>query len=613
MINELVSTSFAPYSAIDFAEVQKQARTLADSIESQHDKLIDILLGYETFEVAEDETARTLDLLRHLDENEQYFKFRTGAVASFLPRNQPLYAFTCFVIVPSLMASEVYFRIPHTTKHFFPDVLSLLNISDIFPNVIVSSQERLEFLEERSSVSENPKNGETRPVTDVVIFTGTFANAGKLRMVFDKRTLFIANDAGHNPVVISKEADLNKAVEAVTTLQFYNQGQDCAAPNSILVQENVADKFLEKLRQKVKDTKVGEYQDKSCRVGPISDPEDLVRIQKFFIEQRKFIDSATSGIINARNSLVYPTVICKPLSNGGNFEEIFAPVLFVQVYKDDDDLKNYFEDKRYAQNAMYVTLYGSSAYVESLIDKPVGGKILHDRSTFIHNTHLHAPGIERGTQPYGGYGYGASSLSINGKVIALPTLPQRDMYEWFIKPLLDDGTLQQYDPSVYTQTIRRNVSKLLKLKLPPVVAPKEENFSMGDEVYIDLEQFKNSISRYAKVSANKLYPLLEKPNTSYIATLENYQLVHFSKLLNLLKERAQLSFKEFETKLFAIPKEKEADNNQNRVLQRGFFHSIYQLLFGRNDGPRLAEFLWSLEEEKIDKLIGSLTETQANK
>jgi acyl-CoA reductase-like NAD-dependent aldehyde dehydrogenase len=589
------------YVELYFSEVEKKTGILADLIESRYDKLVEILLKYESYEVAEDEISRTLDLLRHIGENEQYFKVRAGSVTSFLPRNQPLYAFTCFIIIPSLMANDVHFRIPHTTKHFFNEVLELLDIDTHFPNLHISTKERIEFLKERTALLENSSNGETKPVTDVVIFTGTFANANKLRLVFDKRTLFISNGSGHNPVVVSDDADLEAAAEAVTTLQFYNQGQDCAAPNAILIHKSVSSDFVNILRNKIKNTKIGSYVDKSSRVGPISDPKDLIRVQQFLIEHLEWIDPSAPGIIHTKNSIVAPTLIVKPLSEGGNFEEMFAPIIFAQEYLEDEDLKNYFEDQRYALNAMYLTLYGSSNYIQGLIGEPVNGHILHDDSTFIHNTHLHAPGVERGTKPYGGYGYGASSISINGKLIAMPTLPQRDIYDWLVKPLLEDS-ISRADSSEYTQILHKNVRKLLQIKLTDHSTPNSV-IVHSENMYVDIQQIKDSAARYVKVNENGLYSLLQHPNTSYIAMLDIKDIKHIQDLLALLELKPTISFEDFQAKLYEIPKENAASKEQNKAVLRLFFQHIYQLLLGKDEGPRLAEFLWSLDDSKINKLL----------
>jgi hypothetical protein len=126
----------------------------------------------------------------------------------------------------------------------------------------------------------------------------------------------------------------------------------------------------------------------------------------------------------------------------------------------------YFENPQYAINAMYVTLYGESNYIKQLIGKTIGDKVLHHSDTFLHNTHLHVRGVERGTQQYGGYGLGASSLSINGQVIAKPTLPQRDIFAWVAEPILEKIKKGEFafDALHYSQFEYKNVEKLLRLK-----------------------------------------------------------------------------------------------------------------------------------------------------
>ena len=593
-----------PYTPLNFSEVEQRAKHLARIIETHLKDLTNILSKYESHEVIQDEVARTLDLLKHLKENKKYFQLRVGAITTFLPRNQPLYAFVCFVVVPSLMASEVHFRIPHSMKSFFSKMFRLLEISRLFPNIVVSSRERLDFLKARSALLIDPQTKESKPITDVVIFTGIPAHANRLRLIFDKRTLFITNGAGHNPVVVSKDANLSKAVEAVLTLQLYNQGQDCAAPNAILVHKSIAIDFMLMLRENIRNTKVGHYEDKSCRVGSISDPNDLVRIQNFLINNREWLDPSTPGGIRTRDSIVEPTIIYKPIIKGGNFNEIFAPIVFVQEYANDKELKLYFENKDYAQNAMYVTLYGESAYIKNLINRPVFGKMLHDQSTFIHNTHLHAPGVERGTQPYGGYGYGASSLSINGKITAMPTLPQRDIYRWIAQPLLNKKAVKSYNIKAqkFTEIQEKNVEKLLKLQSLNINIQRHFDKATNDS-YLDLHLIKRHGLRYVKIDEKDILHLLEKPNVEYINSLSPIDIKLIHDLRKLLKHKSTISIDKFSSLLYSIPKELNETKVNDIVRQRRFFQHIYQLLFGQKSGPRLVPFLMYVEEKTINRLL----------
>ncbi len=598
-----ISMDYSPYSKLDFTAINKQANDLVDHLEAKYEELAHILLEYESYEVVTDEISRTFDLLRHLKENEQYFKLRIGAVAAFLPRNQPLYALSCFVLVPSLMASEVHFRIPHSMTHFFPKLLALLEVNKRFPNVKVSIKQRVDFLKERSALQVDPDTKETWPVTEVVIFTGTPVHADQLRNVFDQRTLFITNGAGHNPIVVSNDANIDKAVEASLKLKLYNQGQDCASPNSIMVHKDIFSEFLRRLRDEIRTVRVGDYRDRKCRVGPISDPKDLVRIQNILIENREWLDPTTPGIIRAYDAILEPTIITKPLRVGANFEELFAPALIVQKYDKDSDLSLYFEDPRYALNAMYITVYGTSTYIKKFINRKIAGRVLHEKSSFLHNAHLHMYGYERGTQPYGGNGYGASSISVNGVITPKATLPQRDIFEWVAKPLLKKNELEKRKKIMksYDELAYKDVQKLMRLKTQD--EETQNGVNLTENVYLDLEGLSEADLRYTKLDPDRLYTLLEAPNTAFITKLSLEDLDLVRSLKKLINTSVNLPLIEFSTKLYALSADPKATKAENRKRQFKFFQIVYQLLLGKDSGPRLAQFIQEVDHEHIGKLI----------
>lgn len=581
------------YTRLDFKTIDTEAKRLADFIEKNFERIADILLEYESFEVVRDETDRTLDLLRNLKENKEYFKLRIGPVTSFLPRNQPLYSLACFVIVPSFMASEVHFRIPRTMRAFLPKLMELLEVGKRFPNVHVSDKQRLEFLRERSALRKNPKTGETAPVTDAVIFTGQPVHANEVRLVFDRRSLFIGNGAGHNPVVVCKDADLTRAADAVLTLQLYNQGQDCAAPNTILVQADIYESFLKTLRGKIANVKVGEYRDRACRVGPLSDPKDLVRIEDFLIENRSWIDPSTPGVISARDGILRPTIVAKPLSEGGNFIEIFGPIVFLQKYQKDDDLALYFEHPSYAPHAMFVTLYGTSAYLKASLNKTFKGKLLH-------NTHPHAKGVERGIEEYGGYGPGVSVISRNGKSVYKPPLPQREIHEWLVRPLMRKKSLAEYRTRMgkLTALEEKNVEKLLRLNSHKE-GPKEVQSGVA---YVDTEAIPRD-HRYARLDDEMTYRLLDKPAAEYAAKLSSEDRKLISAVRALVIRDPRPAMEAFKTELYAVPKKPDAKEAENKSRQLALFRNLYQLLLGKDSGPRLAQFLLDVERKRAAALL----------
>ena len=227
---------------LDFEAIDARAKQFVEFLESNRPEIIAVLTQYETHEVAEDEFDRTIDLLSSLEENKQFFNREVGRVAVFSPRNQPLYAFACFGIVPSLMAREVDYRPPVAMQkeNFFGELTAATKSAEHFPNVSISTANRRTFIEKHAAVN---ADAHSTPKTDVVIVTGTPETSDKIRQQFPDQVLFITNGAGHNPIVIAEDADIEEAIKGALTVGLYNQGEDCASPDSMLVHESVAEEF----------------------------------------------------------------------------------------------------------------------------------------------------------------------------------------------------------------------------------------------------------------------------------------------------------------------------------------------------------------------------------
>ncbi|MEU9832641.1 aldehyde dehydrogenase family protein [Streptosporangium sp. NPDC048047] len=402
---------------IDFADVAERASKFASVLRERAEKIVESLSGYECAGVALDEIDRSVELLDNLHRNRTYFRRRIGGVTSFLPLNQPLYATACFGIVPALMAGEVAVRPPTAMQPHYRALVETIELTGFFPNLHVSYAGREEFVAERART------------TEAIIFTGSPENGLKVRRHFRKKTLFILNGAGHNPLVIAEDADVEAAVTSALRVVLYNQGQDCAGPNSILVHTGRTAEFQSRLLDELRriEPLVGPYDDRRNIVGPNSDPDHTIRVAQMFQENRRYC--VHGGEINPVTGLIRPTVFVRPLREGGNFREFFAPVFCLQPYETDADLAEYFEDEKYGPNAMYVSLFGASPYTESLVDTR-----WHTAESILRGTDLHL--TEKGYLPYGGMGPAASCVYVNGERVEGATLPQRDIYRHLVEPSL---------------------------------------------------------------------------------------------------------------------------------------------------------------------------------
>ncbi|MBM4762822.1 NAD-dependent succinate-semialdehyde dehydrogenase [Bacillus sp. B15-48] len=83
---------------------------------------------------------------------------------------------------------------------------------------------------------------------------------------------------GHAPVIILKDADIEKAVNGVMASKFRNAGQTCVCSNRIYVHESIVKPFTERLVEKVKQLKVGNGLSENVDLGPLIDEQAIEKV-----------------------------------------------------------------------------------------------------------------------------------------------------------------------------------------------------------------------------------------------------------------------------------------------------------------------------------------------
>ena len=204
------------------------------------------------------------------------------------------------------------------------------------------------------------------PDVNKIAFTGSTevgkAIARSIAATKKSATLELGGKAAN---IIFEDAAIDEAVEGVVNGIFFNQGHVCCAGSRLLLQENVMDEVLEKLRKRMSLIRVGDPMDKNTDLGAINSSEQLKRIKEL----------ASTGDAEGANRW---SPECKLPSKGYWFaptiftgvsqshriarEEIFGPVLSVLTFRTP------VEAIEKANN----TMYGLSAGIWS--DK--GSKIL---------------------------------------------------------------------------------------------------------------------------------------------------------------------------------------------------------------------------------------------
>ena len=100
-------------------------------------------------------------------------------------------------------------------------------------------------------------------------------------------------------------------------------------------------------------------------------------------------------------------------------------------------------------------------------------------------------------------------------------------------------------------------------------------------------------------SQESIARLLDKPNTEFVATMNDEEKEWVRTLVRTMKQQT-LDTEQMQTLLYDIPK---LNGEQNKQRQKRFFEIVYSLLLGKTQGPRLYLFLSAVDKDKLIKLL----------
>ena len=118
------------------------------------------------------------------------------------------------------------------------------------------------------------------PGIDKIAFTGSTGVGRTIREATAGTGKKISLElGGKSPFVVFDSADVDSVVEGVVDAIWFNQGQVCCAGSRLLIQENIAETLLAKLRARMEKLRVGDPLDKAIDIGAIIAPQQLEQIE----------------------------------------------------------------------------------------------------------------------------------------------------------------------------------------------------------------------------------------------------------------------------------------------------------------------------------------------
>ena len=185
----------------------------------------------------------------------------------------------------------------------------------------------------------------TKLVTDHRVSFLTFIGSGevgwKLASKVAPGVKYAMEHGGVAPVIFEPDADIDDSLPLLLKAGFYHAGQVCVSVQRLFVHESVVDQVAEKLSKMAGKLVVGDPLDEKTEVGPLIQPSEVDRVEKWVNEA---VDAGTKVLCggNRISETCYePTVLLNPPDNITiSQKEVFGPVVCIYSYSDRLDAIN---------------------------------------------------------------------------------------------------------------------------------------------------------------------------------------------------------------------------------------------------------------------------------
>jgi acyl-CoA reductase-like NAD-dependent aldehyde dehydrogenase len=189
-------------------------------------------------------------------------------------------------------------------------------------------------------------------LTRALSFTGS-ASVGwgiRSRVPHKKVNLELGSNA---PLIVNSDGDWETAADKAQIHAFSHAGQSCISIQRILVHEEVADAFTERLVAKAESLKVGDPLDPETDVGPLITPGDRDRVKEWIDEAvAAGAELLTGGELVDEGRCLAPTLLGSPPRDAKVWcEEIFGPAATIDRFSDFGEALRMANDSKFGLQA----------------------------------------------------------------------------------------------------------------------------------------------------------------------------------------------------------------------------------------------------------------------
>ena len=275
-----------------------------------------------------------------------YIRFEPlGIILGIMPWNFPFWQVFRFA-VPALMAGNV-----GLLKHASNVPSTALAIEKLFRDSGVPGPVFQTLLLDPRGAGQLIE----RELVDGVSLTGSVEAGAQIASLAGRHIRKVVLElGGSDPFLVLEDADIPKAARMALQARMINSGQSCIAAKRLIVTAPVAAPFLEALEQELQGVRIGDPLDPSTTIGPLA--------------KQGFVEVLSGQMEDARRKGARVILGPPPPPGPGFFfrpalvtrvrkdmrilsEEVFGPILPVQVARDEGELVEMANDTPYGLGA----------------------------------------------------------------------------------------------------------------------------------------------------------------------------------------------------------------------------------------------------------------------
>lgn len=259
-----------------------------------------------------------------------------GVVGAILPWNYPVTLFMRDAIPALAAGNTLVFKPASQTSASNMVLIKYLHETELMPKGVING-----ITGQGRVIGDRLIN---HPDIDMITFTGS-SETGKniMKVCADTMKKVSLELGGKSPNIVFADADIDKAIPYIIKAAFSNAGQLCTLGSRLILENSIAEMFLDRLVKEVESLKIGHGIEEDTQLGPVISEKQMNKIMGYIEEGKEDSWLLTGGFrLNvgdyAKGYFIAPTLLLNPpIKSKVVQEEIFGPVLAIQTFDTEEE------------------------------------------------------------------------------------------------------------------------------------------------------------------------------------------------------------------------------------------------------------------------------------